>query len=152
MENQKFKVSEIQISYRPDYKMSERPQINSSKLAYQILLETWNEDHLQFIEEFKVILLNRQNRVLGIVPIGQGGLSGVIADPKVIFGAALRASSSGIIVCHNHPSGNCSPSEADIRLTRTLVAGGKLLGIEVHDHIILCQDGYYSFGDEGLMC
>jgi len=151
MENQQFKVSEIQLSYIPEFKMSERPQINSSKLAYELLLQTWNDDHLQFIEEFKVILLNRQNRVLGILPVGQGGLSGVTADPKVIFAAALKASSSGIIVTHNHPSGNCSPSEADIRMTRTLIAGGKLLDIQVHDHIIICPDAYYSFSDEGLM-
>ncbi|MET0571694.1 MAG: JAB domain-containing protein, partial [Pedobacter agri] len=100
---------------------------------------------------FKVLLLNRQNRVLGLLNVAQGGFSEVMIDPKVVFSAALKACASGIILSHNHPSSELSPSEADIRLTRKMLEGGKLLGIEVLDHLILSAYGYYSFGDEGMM-
>lgn len=151
MEKQIFKVSEIEISYRPAFKLSEKPKVTSSNMAYGILDQSWDRNKMELLEEFKVILLNRQNKVLGVLNVGQGGFSEVIADPKVIFSAALKACASGIILSHNHPSSELRPSEADIRLTRKMVDGGKLLGIEVHDHIILSAYGYYSFADEGMM-
>ncbi len=150
MEKQ-FKVSEIEISYRPAFKLSEKPKVTSSHMAYGILDQSWDHNKLELLEEFKVILLNRQNRVLGVLNVAQGGFSEVMVDPKVIFSAALKACASGIILSHNHPSSELRPSEADIRLTRKMVDGGKLLGIEVHDHIILSAYSYYSFRDEGMM-
>ena len=83
-----FKVAEVEISYKPDYKVSERPQISKSNDAYQILIQQWNMDRIELLEEFKILLVNRRNRVLGVVDISQGGLSGTVADPKVIFAAA----------------------------------------------------------------
>ena len=151
MENVSFRVAEIQISYRPAFKAAEQPQITSSDEAYQILLEHWDEGRLEFLDEFKVVLLNRRSRVLGVVNISQGGLSGTIADPKVIFAVALKACASSVILAHNHPSGELSPSEADLVLTKRLVAGGDILGITVHDHLIVSRCGFYSFGDEGLI-
>ncbi|WP_316851676.1 JAB domain-containing protein [Pedobacter agri] len=151
MEKQVFKVSEIEISYRPAFKLSERPKVTSSNIAYGILDQSWDHNKMELLEEFKVLLLNRQNRVLGVLNVAQGGFSEVMIDPKVVFSAALKACASGIILSHNHPSSELSPSEADIRLTRKMLEGGKLLGIEVLDHIIVSAYGYYSFGDEGMM-
>jgi len=106
---------------------------------------------MELLEEFKVLLLNRQNRVLGVLNVAQGGFSEVSVDPKVIFSAALKACANGIILSHNHPSSELRPSEADVKLTTRMVECGKLLGVEVHDHIILSAYGYYSFMDEGMI-
>jgi len=144
-----LKVSEIEISYRPAFKLSEKPKVTSSHLAYQILKQSWDQNKLELLEEFKVILLNRQSRVLGVLNVAQGGLSEVMVDPKVIFSAALKACASRIVLSHNHPSSELPPSEADEKLTRKMVEGGELLGIKVHDHIIISAYGYYSFADEG---
>ncbi|WP_316809133.1 JAB domain-containing protein [Pedobacter agri] len=151
MENSLFNLAEIEISYKPKFKPVERPQIDSASKAYKILLNNWDLNKIELVEEFKIILLNRRNRVLGIVNISQGGMSGTIADPKIIFAVALKACACGIILSHSHPSGESSPSEADIRLTRKLSEAGKLLDLQILDHIIVCSEGYYSFMDEGMM-
>jgi len=144
-------VAEIQLLYKSKVKASDRPRIASSRDAYNILASTWDESKLEFVEQFKVLLTNRANKVLGIVEISTGGISGTVADPKVIFAAALKAAASGIIMAHNHPSGNLQPSQADIDLTRKMKEGGKFLEISVLDHIIITCDTYYSFADEGLL-
>lgn len=102
-------------------------------------------------EEFKVLLLNRAHKVIGVVNASQGGFCGTVADVKLIFGAALKAATSAIILAHNHPSGNLKPSEADIRLTKKMKEAGQLLELPVLDHLIVTAEGYYSFADEGLM-
>jgi len=151
MENSFYQLAEIEISYKPAFKAVERPQIDSSNKAYHILKSNWNMNKIELVEEFKVILLNRRNRVLGIVNISQGGMSGTIADPKIIFAVALKACASGIILSHSHPSGESGPSEADIKLTRKLTEIGKLLELSILDHIIVCSESYYSFLDEGML-
>lgn len=151
MENSLYQLAEIEISYRPKFKATERPQIDGSNKAYQFLINNWNQDKINLIEEFKLILLNRRNRVLGIVNISQGGISGTIADPKIIFAVALKACASGIILSHSHPSGESAPSEADITLTKKLTEVGALLDINVFDHIIVCSQGYFSFLDQGIL-
>lgn len=83
--------------------------------------------------------------------VASGGFAGVFVFPKVFFSVALKCGAHGMILAHNHPSGELMPSTADISLTAKLKAGGKLLGIEVFDHLILSPDGYYSFGDDGMM-
>jgi DNA repair protein RadC len=89
--------------------------------------------------------------VLGVVDISQGGLSGTVADPKVIFAAALKSCASGIVLAHNHPSGKLDPSREDIALTNKIKAGAELLDLKVLDHLIISKDSYYSFADEGMM-
>ena len=111
----------------------------------------WDLDKIDLLEEFKIVLLNRSNKVLGITSISQGGVSGTMADPKLIFGTALKAAASYIILVHNHPSGNLRPSNEDIKLTKKLVEGGKLLDILVVDHLIISKDDYYSFCDDGTL-
>ena len=103
------------------------------------------------MEQFKVLLLNRANKVLGIFEVSSGGSTGTVADPKLIFAAAIKANACGIILAHNHPSGNLQPSQADIDLTKRMKEGGRLLEIQVLDHIIVTTEGYYSFADEGIL-
>jgi len=95
--------------------------------------------------------MNRRNRVLGVVEISQGGLSGTVADPKVIFAAALKSCASDIVLAHNHPSGELDPSREDIALTNKIKAGAELLDLKVLDHLIISKEGFYSFADNGLM-
>lgn len=145
-----YEVAEIQLSYRTDVKPSMRPKITGSKDAYAVFLETWDKSKIEFVEQFKVMVLNRANRVLGIFEVSSGSSTGTIADPKLIFAAAIKANACGIIVSHNHPSGNLNPSQADIDLTRKMKEGGKFLEIQLLDHLIVTTEGYYSFADEGL--
>lgn len=146
-----YQVSELELVYKQKYKPSERPKITTSIECYQILFGYWNKEIIGFIEEFKILLLNRANRVIGVFQVSTGGMCGTIADPRVIFAAALKACATSIILAHNHPSGNLQPSQSDIDLTNKLKAAGKLLDIEVLDHIILAEDTYLSFADEGIM-
>ena len=148
-EKKMYEVAEIQLTYKSNVKPSLRPKINGSKEAYELLKENWDASRIEFVEQFKVVLLNRANKVLGILEVSTGGVSGTVADPKVIFVAAIKANASSFLVAHNHPSGNLSPSQADIDLTRKLRDGGKLLEIQLLDHLIVTVEGYYSFADEG---
>jgi len=102
-------------------------------------------------ECFWVLLLNRANRVIRKINISEGGISGTVADPKKIYKMALDHNASSIILCHNHPSGNTQPSEADIRLTRKLKDAGLLLDLPVLDHLIIGGEAYFSFADEGMI-
>lgn len=146
-----YQVSEITLHYHSKVKASLRPKISSSEDAYQILHLHWDKNKLELLEEFKILLLNRANKVLGIVSISCGGISGTVADPKLIFAAALKAGSSSMILAHSHPSGNLTPSEADMRLTRKLKEAGSFLDLPVLDHIIVTSEAYYSFADEGVL-
>ncbi|MGF7082967.1 JAB domain-containing protein [Mucilaginibacter sp. UYCu711] len=146
-----YQVPEVNLSYSTNFKVSERPIINSSSTANDIFLAHWDLGSIEFIEEFKILLLNRANRVLGIFNASSGSMTNAIADPRVIFTAALKAAAPVIILAHNHPSGKLQPSQADINLTKRLTECGTLLGVEVVDHLIITNEGYYSFADEGLL-
>ncbi len=102
-------------------------------------------------EEFWIICLNRNNRFIAKHKISSGGISGTIADMKMIFNVAIKELASSIVLCHNHPSGNNNPSESDKILTRKAVEGGKLLEIAVVDHIIIAQQQYFSFRQHDLL-
>lgn len=145
------KVAEVELIYKSKVKASERPLICSSKDAAEILMNLWNENKIDFVEQFKVLLLNRANRVLGIADISSGGVTGTVADPKLIFTAALKANAVGIIISHNHPSCNLKPSRADEELTQKIKNAGKFLDISLLDHVIVTSEGYFSFADEGLL-
>lgn len=125
----------------------EGKKISGSKDIYEMM--SWIEE--DFYEKFFVILLNRSNRLIKTICISEGGLSGTVVDPKRIFAMALENMASSIILCHNHPSGNQLPSEADIRLTQKMKDAGTVLDIPILDHIIIGKGKYYSFIDEGLL-
>lgn len=145
------KVSEIKLSYKSKVKAAERPQIRSSSDAFRLLLDQWDADEIDYREHFKVLLLDRSNRVVAIYTVSIGGMAGTVVDAKVVFIAALKVRATSIILAHNHPSGNVQPSSADVQLTNKLTEGGKLLDIQVLDHLIITSQGYYSFADEGLL-
>lgn len=146
-----YQVAEIELVYKSKVKASERPKIITSKDAYNILLQTWDENKMELQEQFKIILLNRGNKVVGIYELSTGGITGTVADPRLIFTAALKANAVALILAHNHPSANLKPSNADTMLTQKIREGGKLLDINVMDHLIICNEGYYSFADEGAL-
>ncbi|MFZ9943953.1 MAG: RadC family protein [Bacteroidia bacterium] len=102
-------------------------------------------------EEFWVLLLNRANQVIERHQVSKGGVAGTVVDPKLIFKKALEVTASALVLCHNHPSGNRSPSEADIHLTKKIADAARLMDMQVIDHIIVAGDGYYSFSDEGRL-
>jgi len=133
---------------RKELEPEQKPKISSSKDAFEIL----NGDLMDLPhEEFWVLLLNRANRVYKKKRVSEGGVSGTVADPKIIFKLALEELASGVIVAHNHPSGNLTASQSDIDLTRKLKEAGKFLEIQLLDHLILTGQKYFSFADEGLL-
>ena len=151
LEMASFPVQELQLVYKQKFKPSDRPKITTSEEAYRVLLSTWNLGTIGFIETFKILLLNRANRVIGCYEVSSGGLCGTIADPRVIFAVALKCCAVGLILAHNHPSGNLAPSQSDIDLTRKLRDGGKLVDIAILDHIIVTEFDYSSFADNAII-
>jgi DNA repair protein RadC len=125
-----------------------RPTITSSRDAYQMIATLLADlPH----EEFWILLLNRANRVIGRERVSVGGVAGTVVDAKLIFQKAIQQLASSIILAHNHPSGNLRPSQADIDLTKKLKSAGKVLDIQVLDHLIISEAGYTSLADEQLM-
>ncbi len=126
----------------------ERPRVTSSFDGHEMIRPKIADlPH----EEFWLLLLDRGLRLMDTVRVSSGGMHGTVADPKLIFKAALDRRASAMILCHNHPSGQLRPSEEDIRLTKKLSEGGRLLEIAVQDHLIVTGNGYYSFADNGMM-
>src|SRR6185369_5441502 len=133
---------------RKEQSPEEKPKLETSKSAFDMI-----RGDLQDLphEEFWVLLLNRANRLVKKKRVSEGGVSGTVADPKIIFKLALDELASGVILAHNHPSNNLKPSDSDLSLTKKLKEAGKLLEIAVLDHIIVAGQQYFSFADEGLI-
>jgi len=144
-------VSEIELVYKSKVKYSQQPKIKTSKDIYRVLIKVWEDDKIDFIEQFKAVLLNRSNMVIGVVNVSSGGVTGTVADPKVILAAAIKSNSVNIVLAHNHPSGNTKPSAADEELTNKIKEAAKFHDLKVLDHLIITRETYYSFADEGLM-
>ena len=144
-------VAEIEVTYKSIIKPSVRPKITDAQSAYQLLIDTWDTAKIELVEQFKVMLLNRANRVLGICTLTSGNVSGTIADPKQVFSVALITNSTYVILAHNHPSGSVTPSNADLILTARMKAAGDVLDLKVLDHMIVTTEGYYSFATEGTL-
>jgi DNA repair protein RadC len=126
----------------------ERQKIGTSRDVYDYLCaELTDIDH----EEFWIVLVNRSNRIIKKLRVSIGGVAGTVADPKIIFKKAIEELASGIILVHNHPSGNLTPSQTDRDLTKKMKEAGKHLEIQVLDHIIIGGQKYFSFADEGIM-
>ena len=142
-------VAEIRVAYSTND--TPRVKITSVDVAYKILLSSWDIDIIELQEEFKILLLNRANEVLGIYPLSKGGITGTVVDQRLIFAVALKCNATGIIICHNHPSGKLLPSEADITLTKSIGKCADLLEINLLDHLIITKNGFYSFSNEGKL-
>lgn len=141
------KISEIELHYK--YQSTQKVKVTDSLSAYQILKDSWNPDTIELQEEFKVLLLDRDNKVLGIYNLSRGGIAGTVVDIRLLMVVALKTKANAIILAHNHPSGNLKPSHQDRELTKKIRSASKFLDIELIDHIILANDGYYSFCDKG---
>lgn len=144
-------IAEIKISYSAKVKKQYRISIKDSQDSYNSFLHSWDKDLIELQEEFKVMLLNRANEVLGIHNLSKGTTNGVTVDIKLIFAIALKACATGIIVAHNHPSGNLKPSQTDLTLTRKIKKSADFLDISFVDHLIVTKEGYYSMADKGVI-
>jgi len=144
-----MKVCEINVSYSNENK--DKIKIVNSNDAYAIALKQWNLDTIELQEEAKVLLLNRANIVIGIYNLSKGGITSCIIDIKLILSVALKAVASGIIIIHNHPSGNLKPSQADLDITSKLNKASKTVDINLLDHLIITKEDYYSLSDNGKM-
>lgn len=142
-------VAEIELTYTPRVKLSTLPKIENSFDAYEIFLENWDKSKLEFVEQFKVLLVNRANKVIGICTLSTGCGSGTVVDVKMLFAVALKSNASGIVIAHNHPSGKLIPSDCDIAITKKVDKAGELLELPLLDHLIITIDGFYSFKDKG---
>jgi len=142
-------IAAIELGRRRKESISDKQAIiQSSKNAFNEIKNVLSDlPH----EEFWVIYLNRKNGVIKKQNISKGGVTGTIADAKIIFKQAIELLASGIILCHNHPSGNTKPSQADIKLTKKLVEVGQLTDVPILDHLIIGEQNYFSFADEGLI-
>lgn len=145
------RVAEVELVYKTKVKASERPLIRDSKDIHDVLKQIWDENKIEMVEEFKVLFLNRANRIIGVYDASSGGITGTVADPRLILAAALKSLAISIVLCHNHPSGSFKPSRADEELTIKIKEAAKYHDIRVIDHIIITAEGYYSFADEGLI-
>lgn len=126
----------------------EQQKVNSSKAVYEIMQPLIGDlGH----EEFWILFLNNANKIQDKTQISLGGITATLVDVRLIFKKAIAYGATGIILCHNHPSGNLSPSKADIQLTEKIKSGGEVLDIKVLDHIIISDAGYYSFADENRL-
>ena len=139
-------VAEIQVSYSTNSRV--RPKVTCGKSAFDLFYNSWSQNTIELQEEFKVVLLNKANIVLGIYPMSRGGTSGTVVDIKLLFSVILKCNASAIIISHNHPSGNLKPSLADEKITSRIKECANLLDITLLDHLIITKDGYYSFSNE----
>jgi DNA repair protein RadC len=134
-------VSEISISYKP--KIAKRPLVKSSNDCYQVIKNWFDENTIQLQEQFVVMYLNQGNRVLGMLKLSTGGITGTVADVRLILAVALKAAACSITIAHNHHSGNPQPSKADLDITRKIKAASDLMDIRLLDHLILTSDNEY---------
>ena len=144
-----FGVTEVMLTYKSKIRPSDRTKITCSRDALDSFKENWNHDTLEYFEEFIVLLLNRSNAVLGLIPISRGGVSGTVTEVRIVLQSAILTNASGLIVCHNHPSGNLNPSESDTKITKKIKEAGNIMDIQLLDHLIITNEDYYSFADQG---
>jgi len=126
-------------------------KISNAKEAYQAVKPCFSLETINLYEEFWAVYLNNYNQTIATAKIGEGGINGVVADIRKIFVIALEVQASGLIICHNHPSGQLEPSMADKNITSKIKSAGQVLDIKLLDHIIVTESDYYSFNNEGLI-
>jgi DNA repair protein RadC len=144
-------LCEVSLVYKPRILPTIRPKIRNSADVFHLVRNQWDDALINLREEAKVLLLNSDNRALGLTTVNTGGLSKLYIDPKWIFATAIKSMAASVVLCHNHPSGNPSPSKSDIRITENIKKMGELLEIELIDHLIITNETYYSFADAGIM-
>ncbi len=144
-----MQLAEIKVSYTNQN--TQKKKVLHSKDIYEAIMPNWNSETIEYIEESKIILLNRANVILGVYELSKGGISGTVVDLRIILAVALKCNASNIVLIHNHPSGNLQPSEQDKAITKKLREASKLLDLLLLDHLIISKEGYYSFADNGIL-
>ena len=143
-------IAEIKVSYKPT--IAEKPMITKSADAFQLVKSLFDESTIHLQEQFVVMYLNIANKVIGGLKLSQGGIGGTVADPRLILGVALKSAATGIILAHNHPSGNLKASRQDEVLTQKIKQAAIIMDINLLDHIILGMDNdYLSMAEEGMI-
>ncbi len=152
MENSKalsqFTIGEIELSYRKKIKTPFQ-KITNSQTANECIRKVFPVTQINYREHFYVVYLNNSNEILGYQLISVGGITATMVDIRIVFQGALLAHATAIILCHNHPSGSVKVSRPDKELTEKIQAAGELLDIKILDHIIITENNYYSFADDG---
>lgn len=127
----------------------QKTKIANSQDSYNLFKQMYDSDTIEYCESSIVIYLNRANKTIGWQKVSQGGLTGTVIDIRIVMATALKSGATNIIISHNHPSENLQPSEADNALTIKLKNACNILEINLLDHLIITNNGYYSYADEG---
>jgi DNA repair protein RadC len=146
-----YKVGEIELVYKTFIKPSERTTICESDDIYRMFLERWDKTKIDLVEQFKVAYFNQARQVVGIYNLSTGGIHSTIADLRLILKGALDLCATNMIICHNHPSGNLAPSNADKIITGKIKTAGDMLDIRLIDHLIITPYAFLSFADKGIL-
>lgn len=142
-------VAALEIGRRRQALLAREKSVVTSSADVATYLQTLLRDHRH--EVFAVLFLNRANKINHFQIISEGGITGTVADPRVILKRALEEDAVSLILCHNHPSGSLKPSRADEELTKKIKEAATYFDIKVLDHLIVSDDGYFSFADEGIL-
>ena len=143
-------IANLELKAKKTPSNFEKVKIVSSKDAFKVIKQFYFDD-IDIFESFFILCLNRNNQTIAYAKISQGGVNGTVVDIKLIAKYAIDCLASGVILAHNHPSGNLKPSNEDLAITKRIKEGLKILDISVLDHLILTSQGYLSFGDEGIL-
>lgn len=149
--NTDFRVAEVELSYKNNVPYNERKKIQCSDDAYRVLLNTHDDNTIDYTETFRVLYLNQSNQVLGIKTISTGGVTNSVVDVRTILQGALLTNAVAMILGHNHPSGNVKPSREDERITDQISKAAQMLNIRVLDHIVYTRENHFSFSDQGRL-
>ena len=150
MQQNQLILNEITVQYKPV--KNKKGAIKCSSSAFNNAINFFNLDTIQMQEQFVILYLNRSNEVIGGYRHSNGGITSTIADIRIILSIALKVLATGIVLCHNHPSGRLIPSQADKDLTQKMKAAAKYMDISIVDHLIVSNtQSYYSFSDEGIL-
>ena len=144
-------LQEFKLSYVRHGDVSSQPVLTNSVLSADLIRSLYPADTLEMQEHFICVYMNQENRLIGWHHLSTGGVTGTVADPRLIFSVGVQCGATGVILSHNHPSGNIKPSQADKLITQKIKNAGEMIDIKVLDHIIITATDHYSFADEGLI-
>ena len=142
-------VAEIEISYKPI--ITDHTIIKSSSQAYELINSLWNKETINLQEQFAALFFNQSKKMIGWKVISTGNMTTCIVDIKLLVSLALHCMATHVVIVHNHPSGNLKPSESDESITKKIKDALKLIDVQLQDHFIITENGYFSFNDEGLL-
>ena len=146
-----MEVSEVELIYKKKQSTANAKKIDTSKIAFDILFSLWDKNKIDYVEHFYALYLNRANKVIGSILLSTGGCVGTIVDVKVLIQGALLSNAQAIVIAHNHPSGSLIPSNSDLDITSRIKTACNYFEITLLDHLIIADNQYYSFKDEGRL-